>query len=415
MMVETTNVPKLRFKEFKDAWQTPTFGTVFERVTTKNKENNQNILTISAQDGLIGQDKFFTKLVSAKDVTGYYLLRKNDFAYNKSYSKGYPMGAIKRLFKDNAGVVSTLYICFRSKEPRSIIFYEQYFDAGKLNIEIEKIAQEGARNHGLLNMSVVDFFKMSILRPNITEQEKIAGFLGSVDEKIGKLEEKKKQFEKYKKGVMQAIFSQKIRFKDKTGMEFPDWEEKELGEIGKTYNGLTGKSAEDFGKGFPYITYKQIFDGSNVDVSKCSFVNIKENEAQSKAKKGDVFFTTSSETPLEVGFSSVLLEDVEDVYLNSFCFGFRLFDNKKTLPYFLKFLFRSEYFRRKTIRLAQGSTRYNISKIGLLKTIIQIPDSEEQGKIAEFLTSLDDKIDLINKELGKVKEFKKALLQQMFV
>lgn len=194
----TKTTPQLRFPEFTDKWQVKKLGDVFERVTRKNKENNQNILTISAQDGLVSQEKFFSKIVAAKNVTTYYLLHRNDYAYNKSYSKGYPMGAIKRLSKDDKGVVSTLYICFSSKQGAEL-FFDQYFEAGKLNTEIEKIAQEGARNHGLLNMSVGDFFSMTLTVPSKPEQEKIADFLTAVDERIGVGEKKLELLRQYKK------------------------------------------------------------------------------------------------------------------------------------------------------------------------------------------------------------------------
>ena len=151
-------IPELRFPEFSDKWQVKPFDQVFIRVTRKNTENNLNILTISAQRGLVGQEKFFSKLVAAKDVTNYYLLYKNDYAYNKSYSNGYPMGAIKRLIEQDKGVVSTLYICFTAKEKGFENFFDQYFESGAHNAEISMIAQEGARNHGLLNMGVGDFF-----------------------------------------------------------------------------------------------------------------------------------------------------------------------------------------------------------------------------------------------------------------
>jgi type I restriction enzyme S subunit len=133
------------------AWEVKKLGEVAERVTRKNKVNNINVLTISAQFGLISQLEFFNKSVSAKDVSGYYLLEKDEFAYNKSYSNGYPMGAIKRLNRYDKGVVSTLYICFKFKEKINLSFMEQYFEMGLQNIELEKVAQEEARNHGLLN------------------------------------------------------------------------------------------------------------------------------------------------------------------------------------------------------------------------------------------------------------------------
>lgn len=202
---------KLRFKDengkdFPD-WQTKKFEKIFKRVTTKNIENNNNVLTISAQHGLINQQDFFNKSVSANDVTGYYLIKKGDFAYNKSYSKGYPMGAIKPLKKYEKGVVSTLYICFNLIDNSNPDFYEHYFESGKINKQIHKIAQEGARNHGLLNLSVVEFFKdIDILEPHIKEQEKIASFLNEISQQISFISEQLEETRIFKKGLLQNMF-----------------------------------------------------------------------------------------------------------------------------------------------------------------------------------------------------------------
>jgi type I restriction enzyme S subunit len=411
---QNQNIPKLRFPGFDGVWIENRLGDIFKRITKKNVENNQNILTISAQQGLINQEEFFTKLVSSKDVTGYYLLSNGDFAYNKSYSKGYPVGAIKRLTKFDKGVVSTLYICFSIQKNFSGDYFEQYFDSGSQNREISKVVQEGARNHGLLGIAVNDFFDLvKIPTPTFPEQQKIASFLGSVDEWIGNLKEQKKQLEDYKRGMMQKIFSQQIRFKDENGKDFAEWEEKKLGNLGETYNGLTGKTAEDFGEGEPFITYKQIFDNSELDVTKFSFVQVSENEKQNKAQFGDVFFTTSSETPLEVGFASVLLHKNINPFLNSFSFGFRL--NKNLDPYFAKFLFRSSVYRREVVKLAQGSTRYNISKIEFLKIKLTIPEIKEQQKIAELLSSVDQLLESKQQQITEAETWKKGLMQGLFI
>jgi len=202
---------RLRFKDDKGnpfpEWEEKKLGEVFERVTTKNKENNLNVLTISAQQGLINQEEFFNKSVSAKDVTGYYLLKSGDFAYNKSYSKGYPMGAIKKLNKYDKGVVSTLYICFRPKINIAAVFYEQFFETTYINKQLHKIAQEGARNHGLLNMSVVEFFNdIHIPFPCFEEQQKIATFLAKIDEQIDGVKTQIEQAKAYKKGLLQKMF-----------------------------------------------------------------------------------------------------------------------------------------------------------------------------------------------------------------
>ncbi|MFV8352539.1 restriction endonuclease subunit S [Flavobacterium sp. XS2P14] len=201
---------KLRFKDengkvYPD-WEEKKLGDVASRVTRKNKENNLNVLTISAQLGLVSQLEYFNKSVSAKDVTNYYLLERNDFAYNKSYSNGYPMGAIKRLKKYDKGVVSTLYICFCFNEMVSLNFMEQYFEFGLHNKEIEKVAQEGARNHGLLNIGVNDFLNIDLVMPSIEEQQKIAHFLSGIDGKIEQVNGELVKTQEFKKGLLQQLF-----------------------------------------------------------------------------------------------------------------------------------------------------------------------------------------------------------------
>ena len=204
---ETT--PRLRFSEFTGEWEVKKLGEVFTRLTEKNTEDNKNVLTISAQYGLISQLDFFKKSVAASDVTGYYLLHKGDFAYNKSSSQGKPVGAIKPLKLYDKGVVSTLYICFRCNNPREIGFWEQYFDAGILDKEIMSIAQEGARNHGLLNVPTTGFFELNIITPpSPAEQEKIADCLSILDAQITAETEKLTALKDYKKGLMQQLFPQ---------------------------------------------------------------------------------------------------------------------------------------------------------------------------------------------------------------
>lgn len=202
-------LPKVRFLEFKKGceWKKMTLGNVFERISEKNVNNNQNVLTISAQYGLVSQYDYFNKNVAAANVKSYYFIHKGDFAYNKSRSQGYPFGVIKPLRRYESGVVSTLYICFRAKTNCCVDFYEQYFDTDLINNEISKIAQEGARNHGLLNISIDDFFnKINILVPHSAEQEKIAECLVSIDELISLYENKVTLLEQQKKGLMQRLF-----------------------------------------------------------------------------------------------------------------------------------------------------------------------------------------------------------------
>lgn len=202
---------KKRLPGFTGEWKKVRLGEVFDKIVVKNRENNKNVLTISAQYGLINQLDFFNKSVSATDVTGYYLLHKGDFAYNKSRSQGKPVGAIKPLKLYEKGVVSTLYICFRCKEHCQNDFWEQYFDAGVLEKDIIAIAQEGARNHGLLNISTNDFFELPLIVPTTTEQQKIADYLSSFDYEIQKMTEKLNKYIEEKQGLMQVLLTGKKR------------------------------------------------------------------------------------------------------------------------------------------------------------------------------------------------------------
>ena len=268
---------------------------------------------------------------------------------------------------------------------------------------------------GVPSLSKSTIEKIKITLPSLAEQTQIADFLTAVDKRISLLKQKHELLKAYKKGIMQQIFSQELRFKDDAGQDFPEWEEKTLGEVGETYGGLTGKTKENFGSGKPYIQYKQIFDNSKIDISKCDLVEILPNEKQHKVKYGDVFFTISSETPNEIGMSSVLLNEVLDLYLNSFCFGYRIHDFKKFSPLFACFLFRNPFFRKEIIKLAQGTTRFNMSKTKFLELSIPLPCLSEQKKIAEFLTAIDDKIEKVGQQIAQSEEWKRGLLQCMLV
>jgi type I restriction enzyme S subunit len=206
---------KHRLKGFSEPWKEVKLGDVARKICNKNKENCLNVVTISAQNGFINQEDFFKKSVSSNTLTGYYLIKKGDFGYNRSYSKGYPMGVIKRLNNYMQGVVSTLYICFRPLDTEiNSDFFEQYSECGLLNKELYKVAQEGARNHGLLNISLEDFFSRKLTIPtDISEQKAIADVLSAADEEIDVLNKKLEALKKQKQGLMQQLLTGKIRVK----------------------------------------------------------------------------------------------------------------------------------------------------------------------------------------------------------
>jgi type I restriction enzyme S subunit len=194
-----------------------------------------------------------------------------------------------------------------------------------------------------------------------------------------------------------------------------NWNEKKISELGDTINGLTGKSGEDFGTGKPFVTYKQVFANSIIDFQKCGKVKIGENENQNALQKGDILFTTSSETPNEVGFASVLIDSPqEETYLNSFCFSLRPFNLKETQPQFSRYLFHSPIYRKAITALAQGSTRYNISKVAFLNLKLPIPKPLEQQKIASCLSALDEIITEQTEAIEQLMRHKRGLMQGLF-
>ncbi len=204
---------KKRFAEFREPWQEVQLGDLFKRVTRKNTNNNTNVLTISAQRGLINQEHYFNKQVASEILDNYFLLKKGEFAYNKSYSNGYPMGAIKRLKDYDAGVVTILYICFALKDAKrnSADFMEQYFNAGFMNRGLKEIAHEGGRAHGLLNVTPTDYFNLTLKVPVFPEQQKIATVLQAADRELETLERKLAALQAQKKGLMQQLLTGKVR------------------------------------------------------------------------------------------------------------------------------------------------------------------------------------------------------------
>lgn len=188
---------------------------IFERVTTKNTEQNQNVITISAQRGFIKQTDYFNKKIASDTLDNYFLVEKGDFCYNKSYSNGYDWGAIKRLNDFEKAVVTTLYICFRLRDEKenSSDFFEFYFENGILNKGLSKVANEGGRAHGLLNVTAPDFFNIKIGVPTFEEQRNIANILNAAKLELTKYEEKLENLQLQKKGLMQQLLTGKVRVK----------------------------------------------------------------------------------------------------------------------------------------------------------------------------------------------------------
>lgn len=408
----TTRIPSLRFPEFSGEWENYELGQVVQVIDSLHQTPKEYLdigfPMIRVTDVNNGKLALSLCLMVSENVylefTKKYTPKKNDIIMSRVGTCG---ASVILETEDKVCLgQNTVLLTGSSNQKFLHILITSDFIQDQVNAKVVGSTQK--------TLSLKDLKKFKVTYPTKEEQTKIAAFLSTVDSKIDQLSQKKTLLEQYKKGVMQQIFSQQIRFKADDGCDYPEWEEKKLGEVGTTYNGLTGKTADDFGDGFPYIQYKQIFDKSKIDVSKFGFVSIGANEKQNMVCYGDIFFTVSPETPNEVGYASVLLDDVDNLYLNSFCFGYR--PNKLLLDSsFSQYLFRSNKFRKKVTPLAQGSTRYNISKTEFIKLTLMLPSLEEQTKIANFLTAIDSKIEQVAQQLEAAKQFKKGLLQQMFV
>ncbi len=204
---------KKRLAGFNEEWKEVKLGEICERVLRKNTEKNHNIVTISAQQGFVSQKDYFNKNIASEITDNYYLIHKDEFCYNKSYSTGYPMGAIKRLKTFNKAVVTTLYICFKVKDNTCKNFFEQFSEGGNLIRGLIKVANEGGRAHGLLNVTPIDFFNIKLNMPSLAEQTAISNILTAADKEIELAKSKLELLRSQKSGLMQQLLTGKTRVK----------------------------------------------------------------------------------------------------------------------------------------------------------------------------------------------------------
>ncbi|WP_415332021.1 restriction endonuclease subunit S [Clostridium perfringens] len=384
---------KTDFGEIPIEWKVKKFRDIFERIVEKNKNNiSDNVLTISAQNGLINQEKFFNKSVASKNTSNYFLLKKGDFAYNKSYSSGYPMGAIKRLNSYNKGIVSPLYICFRIKDENiNSDFYEQFFEYDLFDKAISGIAQEGARNHGLLNVAVNEFFDLPIIVPTKEEQKKIAEILSTVDKQIENTEKLIQKNQELKKGLMQQLLTKGIghtEFKKTELGNIPkEWEVKKLGEIFKLSSGsflsqkniIEGEYPVYGGNGISGYHNDYLFDESKLIIGRVG------------AKCGCIHISN---------YKSWITDNA--LYISEKIIDF---DNK-FMYYLLKYKDLNKYANQNAQPVISGKKIYSIN--------VAFPPHHEQVSIALILLNMDKKIKEYKIRKHKLEELKSGLMQQVF-
>lgn len=411
-------VPKLRFKNFSQALINGPFEQYIKsskygpRFDANDYDLNGNVKTIRGTDVALDATIKYEQVPIAnlpQKLIDEHQLHEGDILMITTADCG--LSAVFE--KQEIPFIASAYaVRIVLKNSLDSLWVKYYLQTQHIVNEVNKYVRKGT----LSNLPLSDISKFSFTVPALEEQTKIATFFSAVDEKISQLTQKHQLLSQYKQGMMRKLFSQQLRFKADDGSEFGEWEELALKQLGKSYNGLTGKTKVDFGQGDAFVTYKQIFENRKINLNKVDRVKISPEESQNNVVKGDLFFTTSSETPDEVAYCSAILDDFDyPLYLNSFCFGFRPNNQQQFSSNYASLFFRSDEFRSKILHLAQGSTRYNISKTAFMDVEIKLPCLAEQTKIANFLSAIDQKIEVVAQQIEQAKQWKKGLLQQMFV
>lgn len=413
-MEEKAAEPAIRFAEFAGAWEQRKLSDIAERITRKNTHLESTLpLTISSSYGLIDQYAYFNNRVASRNTRNYYLIKNGEFAYNKSYSDGFPFGSVKRLDRYAMGVLSTLYIIF-SIDYRKVNsdFLVSYYDTKNWHHQVALRAAEGARNHGLLNISADDFFETELKIPrNLDEQKKIGSFFDQLNSFITLHQRKYEKLLNIKKSMLEKMFPKEgevvpeIRFKGFTGA----WEERKLGDI-----------ADITGGGTPSTSNNDYWDGiinwySPAEISNQIFLNSSQRKitelgySSCSAKmlpRGTVLFTSragigktailSAEGCTNQGFQSIVPHANE---LDSY------------------FIFsRTHELKKYGEVVGAGSTFVEVSgKQMAAMTLMMPPKFNEQKMIGDFFKRLDSILTLHQRKLEMLKNIKQAFLDKMFV
>ena len=388
-------------------WKTVPLNRRFTRSTRKNKSGCENVLTISAQMGLVNQREFYDKDIASEDKSGYLLMKNGEFAYNKSYSTGYPYGVIKQLTKYDEGIVSPLYICFAPNAGTNTAFYTQYFEGGRYNREIYRVAQEGARNHGLLNVSVEDFFEGTLVEPSAYEQQKIAEILATCDRVIELKQRKIDELNKLKQVCLLEMFPKEgqavpeIRFK---GFTAP-WEQRKLGELADIVGGGTPSTdVSDFWDGdIDWYAPAEIAEQIYLTSSQRKITEEGYNHSSAKMLPiGTVLFTSRA----GIGKTAIL---TRKGCTNQ---GFQsIVPHKGELDSYFIFS-RTEELKQYGETVGAGSTFVEVSGKQMANMELMMPKTmAEQKIIGQYFANLDRLIILHQREVAEVGKYKKALMQ----
>ena len=342
------------------------------------------------------QISYFNKTVASKDMSGYYLLKNGEYAYNKSYSVGYDFGSVKRLDRYDMGALSTLYICFALKKHDSD-FIKAYFDSLKWYREIYMISAEGARNHGLLNVPTDEFFDTKHYIPqDLAEQRKIANFMIALERRIVAQQSLVDNLKKYKRGVVKAIMTKQIRFVDKNGKPYPEWSACTLQDAVDFLDGQrkpleSADRAKRQGK-YPYYGASGIIDSIDDYIFDEPLILLGEDGANIINRSSPLCFIATGK-----------------YWVNNHAHVMR--PHKGQNIRFLRELLESlDYTRYNT-----GTAQPKLNQEKCRTIPLSLPIYEEQCHIADFLAALEHKYAQENEELEGILQTKNALMQQLFI
>ena len=401
--------PKLRFPGFDEPWRVERLSDFADRVTRKNSKNETDLpLTISSKDGLVDQVSYFNKTVASKDMSGYYLLKNGEFAYNKSYSVGYDFGSIKRLDRYPMGALSTLYICFALKKHDSD-FIKAYFDSLKWYREIYMISAEGARNHGLLNVPTDEFFDTKHYLPeNTEEQRKIADFLITLERRIEAQQSLVDNLKKYKRGLLRTVFSEKG-----SHSLLHDAVSHRIDEVCDVLSGKRIPKGETFSPRPTEYRYITVSDMGEKYVSSDTLQFITSHTEKQitryKVRNGDIIISVAG----TLGKLNIITPDLDGVNLTENCDRFTNF--RGINPEYLYHVLSSDLIQS---QIEASKTKNGQPKLALERIrnfVVPIPHQIRQEQFVGVMNSIDKYIASQQAVLDRCCKARAGLQQQLFI
>ena len=394
------NVPNLRFKEFQGEWEKCKLGDYGKVVTgntppTKDIENYENGTYLWASPADLGTIKLISEtktMLSAKGFSKTRALPKGSVLVTCIGSTIGKTGMATKEMSTNQQINS---IVVNDNSDNEFVYYaiQSAFPRYLSSIAVQAVP--------IISKSAFELLPNK--RPCLQEQKKIGKMFSLLDERIATQNKIIDKLQSLIKGINDSLYAQ-------YGNEIKT----SFAKLGASYSGLSGKSAQDFGSGKPFITYLNVYSNNVINENEFKYVAIKDGEKQNIVEYGDVLFTLSSETPNEVGIGSVFLGE-EKVYLNSFCFGIHITNKEVAFPPYLSYYVSSTAFRKFIYPYAQGSTRFNLCKADLEKASIKLPTLENQKRIYSILSHIDNKIETERQMLELYNSQKQYLLRQMFI